>query len=150
MKFVHTNIVSRNWQRLAAFYEKVFHCKPVPPVRDQSGVWLEKGTGVKGAALQGIHLRLPGYGLDGPTLEIYQYSSILSSDKNLPNRKGIGHIAFEVEDVEQTLVELTEFGGVAIGEISCSVIEGVGTITFVYAADPDGNIIEIQHWDKIS
>lgn len=149
MKYVHTNIVSKDWRKLASFYEEVFLCKPIPPIRNQSGKWLEEGTGIKGAALQGVHLRLPGHGDNGPTLEIYQYSEILSADQQAANRKGFGHIAFEVENVKQTLKALIKFGGSPLGEISKCVIESIGTITFVYTADPEGNIIEIQHWDKI-
>ena len=61
-RFVHTNLVARNWQRLARFYEQVFDCTPVPPERDLSGQWLEEATGIPGAHIRGIHLRLPGYG----------------------------------------------------------------------------------------
>ena len=34
MKFVHTNIITDNWRKLADFYIKVFDCKPVLPERD--------------------------------------------------------------------------------------------------------------------
>ncbi|UCG28354.1 MAG: hypothetical protein JSV24_03055, partial [Bacteroidales bacterium] len=78
MKYVHTNIISRNWQQLSRFYIKVFDCKPVPPERELSGEWLERGTGLTGASLKGIHLRLPGYGDKGPTLEIHQYKNLIS------------------------------------------------------------------------
>jgi len=66
-KYKHTNIVSRNWQALAAFYETVFGCVRVPPERHLSGAWLEKGTGVPGARFSGVHLRLPGHGENGLT-----------------------------------------------------------------------------------
>ena len=35
--------------------------------------WLDSATGINGAHLRGMHLRLPGYGEHGPTLEIFQY-----------------------------------------------------------------------------
>jgi len=76
MKYVHTNIISKNWQALAAFYCEVFECHHVPPIRNQSGAWLDKGLGLDQAHLQGVHLRLPGYGNNGPTLEIYSYSTM--------------------------------------------------------------------------
>ena len=72
----HTNLIARDWRTLAAFYERVFGCVPVPPVRDLEGDALERGTGVPGARLQGVHLRLPGCGDAGPTLEIFTYSTI--------------------------------------------------------------------------
>ncbi len=75
-KFKHANIVAADWRRLAQFYEEVFGCTPVPPERHLGGEWLSKGTGVANAQFSGAHLRLPGYGEEGPTLEIYQYSNV--------------------------------------------------------------------------
>lgn len=148
MKYVHTNIISHDWKRLVDFYVKTFECKIVPPIRNQSGEWLSKGTGVKGAALQGAHLLLPGHGTNGPTLEIYQYSEIEAQKIVNPNTRGFGHIAFEVEDVEKILNTLEANGGSRSGEVTARTIEGVGEITFVYARDPEGNLIELQHWKK--
>ena len=73
MKYVHTNLVCKDWRRLSSFYVETFDCQVKPPVRKQSGEWLDRGTGVIGASLEGVHLLLPGYGQAGPTLEIYQY-----------------------------------------------------------------------------
>ncbi|MEM8899529.1 MAG: VOC family protein, partial [Bacteroidota bacterium] len=114
--------------------------------RNQSGDWLDKGTGLKKAHLEGAHLRLPGHGEYGPTLEIYQYKSIDSKGNVFPNTKGFGHIAFEVEDIENIMKKLIQNGGVAFGEITQKEVQGVGEITFVYARDPEGNFIELQSW----
>ena len=73
MRFAHTNIISNDWKALVNFYIQTFDCKIVPRIRNQSGNWLEKGTGVKNAKLEGAHLLLPGHGEHGPTLEIFQY-----------------------------------------------------------------------------
>ncbi len=147
MRYAHTNIVARDWQRLAHFYESVFQCFPKPPPRDQRGPWLSRGTGVARASLQGVHLILPGYGEDGPTLEIYQYGEILEAPPRKANREGYGHLAFEVESVPYCVERLLEAGGTLAGEIVVRDLEGVGRITFVYAADPEGNLIELQSWD---
>jgi catechol 2,3-dioxygenase-like lactoylglutathione lyase family enzyme len=146
IKYVHTNIISKDWHKLADFYQRVFGCEPVPPQRSQSGDWLERGTGVKGASLEGIHLRLPGYGEDGPTLEIYQYSSLEDESLPVPNRVGLRHLAFLVDDVAGVLDRVTVAGGRALGTISSAEVSGKGKVEFVYAADPDGNIIELQRW----
>ena len=37
-------------------------------------------------------------------------------------------------------------GGRELGKIVSAPIPGAGTITFVYVTDPEGNIIELQHW----
>lgn len=146
MRFAHTNIVSTNWKELVDFYVKTFDCQIVPPIRKQSGKWLEKGTGLENAALEGAHLLLPGYGENGPTLEIYQYEDIENQYFVPPNKRGFGHIAFEVDSVEFVLQNLIQNGGETFGEITKREVHGVGEITFVYARDPEGNLIELQSW----
>lgn len=148
IKYVHTNIISLDWKALADFYVNVFECRIKLPVRNQSAQWLEQGTGVKNAALKGAHLILPGYEENGPTLEIYQYSDTLPSPPMHSNSKGFGHIAFVVSDVKAILNELIEHGGSELGKITRTEISGVGILEFVYARDPDGNIIEIQSWHR--
>lgn len=146
IKYGHTNIITRDWKKLADFYETVFDCLPVPPQRDQKGDWLSRGTGVQDAHLQGVHLRLPGYGNEGPTLEIYQYHEVIENKKPVPNMKGLGHLAFQVSDIADTLNRAMKHGASRIGEISTHIVEGVGLLTFIYISDPDGNIIELQNW----
>ncbi len=65
-RYVHTNLVARDWRALAGFYRDVFGCVDVPPERDFSGPALEAGTGIPGARLHGVHLRLPGGGRTVP------------------------------------------------------------------------------------
>ena len=57
------------------------------------------GTGIAGAHLRGIHLRLPGHGDAGPTLEIFSYDQMAERPPTAVNRPGFGHLAFSVEDV---------------------------------------------------
>jgi catechol 2,3-dioxygenase-like lactoylglutathione lyase family enzyme len=145
-KYKHTNIIARDWQKLAKFYEDVFGCMRVLPERHLSGEWLEKGSNVKKARLEGAHLRLPGLGENGPTLEIFQYAANAAKLPSLANREGLSHIAFEVDDVVQALEIVQQHGGRAIGAIVSHPVPGVGSLTFVYAADPEGNLIELQSW----
>ena len=144
--YTHTNIVTDNWERLADFYQRVFDCVPVPPTRDQQGHWLDRGLGITNAHLRGVHLRLPGHGLDGPTLEIYQHRTMEGAPNPTANTKGLRHLAFHVDDVTATQNAVLAAGGSNIGQIVDTVIEGVGKLAFVYVADPDGNIIELQNW----
>lgn len=146
IRYKHTNIIAKDWRALASFYQDVFDCVPVPPERDLSGSWLDKGTGVENAHLSGVHLRLPGYAGNGPTLEILQYSRNEPRPESIANREGITHIAFEVEDVEQSAKAVLDHGGRKIGEITSAEVDGIGLLTFVYVADPEGNIIELQSW----
>ena len=76
-RFGHVNLTGRDWQRLASFYRQVFGCELVPPERDYRGADLDAATGLPEAHLTGAHLRLPGHGDQGPTLEIYQYDAMV-------------------------------------------------------------------------
>ena len=147
-KYVHTNIISEDWKNLARFYETVFGCKRVLPERNMSGPWIEDGTGVPNAQVQGAHLRLPGYGDSGPTLEIFQYNIGEQGTRKKINETGLAHIAFLVEDVAKALKEVIANGGSQLGKIVTKYIAEVGTLTFVYVRDPDGNIVELQNWKK--
>ena len=146
VKYKHTNIVAWDWKKVAEFYEQVFGCEPVPPERAAVGEWVESCTGVPGAEVHGIHLRLPGYGDDGPTLEIFQYNHAEQRPETAINRPGLAHLAFEVDDVEAARDEVIAAGGKCVGELVTVEISGAGTITFIYVTDPEGNIIELQKW----
>jgi predicted enzyme related to lactoylglutathione lyase len=147
-KYTHTNLIAKDWKRLAAFYEEVFGCVPVPPERDLSGEWLDRATGVSGAHIRGIHLRLPGYGDSGPTLEVFQYDSTPHHPAVRPDTPGFSHIAFAVDDVAATAQAVLEHGGSAVGELTVREVPGVGLLTFQYVADPEGNIVEVQNWQR--
>ena len=145
-KYVHTNLIARDWKRLVRFYCEVFGCEPKGHERDMSGAWLDNVTSLPNAHLTGVHLRLPGYGDDGPTLEIFGYDQLIESDLPTANRCGFAHIAFAVEHVDHALQALIADGGSEVGSIATTKVEGVGTLRVVYARDPEGNIVELQEW----
>ena len=147
-RFAHVNLVAQEWKYLAQFYERVFDCVPVPPERDLSGLWLEAAVNVPDVHIRGIHLRLPGYGDSGPTLEIFQYTPDVAHDIPAANRPGFGHIAFAVDNVEAAREAVLAAGGRDLGKVIHREIPGVGNITFVYMTDPEGNILELQRWKK--
>ncbi len=146
IRYVHTNIIAADWEALAAFYIAVFDCERLSPDRDLSGAWLSKATGVEDAALKGVHLRLPGHGDRGPTLEIFSYAAMAEKGMPRADRKGFGHLAFEVEDVAAMTKRVLDAGGQAIGEAVSLPVPGAGVVTFVYVTDPEGNILELQSW----
>lgn len=145
-RYVHTSIVAENWLRLARFYERVFGCVPVPPERHLRGPDVEAGTGVPGAEIRGIHLRLPGYNGQGPTLEIFQYNRLEARQNSVINRPGLAHIAFSVEDLKEARAAVIDAGGGSVGDTVTLQVAGAGAVTFVYLTDPEGNIIELQRW----
>ena len=144
--YAHTNIIARDWQKLANFYKSVFGCVFVPPERNYSGATLESGTGVPGAAVQGVHLRLPGHGSAGPTLEIYTYSVLAAAADPAVNRPGLSHLAFEIPSVEDARQQVFAAGGKPVGEIVTLTTSEGKQVTWCYVTDPEGNIIELQSW----
>jgi len=145
-KYVHTNLIAKDWKLLVRFYKKVFGCEPKGPERDLSADWLDRVNSVPNARLRGVHLRLPGYGDDGPTLEIFSYDQVIEGGLPRANECGFGHIAFAVENVDEALEEVIAAGGGAVGEIATGQVRGAGLIRLVYARDPEGNIVELQKW----
>lgn len=150
IKFKHTNLIANDWKRLSAFYQEVFHCVPVQPERDMSGKWLDKITGIQGSHIAGMHLHLPGFEDNVPTLEIFQYDKMPGHPLIRPNTPGFSHIAFEVDNVSAVAKSVFDHGGMAVGELVTREVPGVGRLTVQYVTDPEGNIIEIQKIEPVS
>lgn len=148
IKYVHTNLIAKDWKKLSLFYQKVFECKPIPLERNLRGEWVDNLTGIKNAHIVGEHLALPGYEDTLPTLEIFSYDNMDESNPKKINGIGLGHLAFQVDNVEMMLDNLKKAGGGQIGELVKTVYPDKGTAVFVYATDPEGNIIELQSWEK--
>ena len=146
MRFAHMNLVGRDWRRLVDFYVAVFECVEIGSERDHGGPLFDALTGMKGATAKGRHLRLPGHGDQGPTLEVFQFGASADGPSPLLNRPGFAHLAFEVDDVEATRRLVLELGGGQVGEVVTLDIPGAGRLTLVYMRDPEGNIIELQRW----
>jgi predicted enzyme related to lactoylglutathione lyase len=143
-KYAHTNLVARDWRRLARFYQEVFGCVPVPPERNLSGPDYERGTGVRGARARGVHLLLPGFGPAGPTLEIFEYAVPEPAVPAAVNRPGFGHVAFAVASVEDARAQFLNAGGSSVGEIVRTPVSPDTMVTWCYVRDPEGNIVELQ------
>lgn len=148
IKFVHTNLIARNWEKLAQFYIDVFACKPIYPKRNLEGEWLDDLTQIHQAKIQGIHLYLPGYE-KGPTLEIFQYLPSSVEKQPLLNSPGFGHIAFHVDNIEAILEKIIEQGGELFGKVVKKHYPELNShLTVTYVKDPEGNFIELQTWSK--
>lgn len=143
-RYVHTNLIASDWRRLARFYQDVFGCVAVPPERDLAGAAMQAGTGVPGAHLRGMHLRLPGCGHDGPTLEIFEYSANAPDAPRLVNRPGFAHIAFAVDSVAEARSHVLAHGGTAVGDVVTVALSATARVTWCYVRDPEGNILELQ------
>ncbi len=154
--FRHTNLVAQDWQRLAKFYEIVFGMNVIPPIRDLKGEAFDDGVGWTGVRIQGAHLRFPGFDqlsdTECPTLEIFEYNNMppVSSSDKLINRPGFGHIAFSVQNIQETIDCILKNGGMYLkdGELSKDIqkheIAGKGILFWIYMRDCEANILEIQ------
>ena len=146
IRYAHTNLIANDWKRLMDFYCQVFDCVPVSSERDHQGPHFEALTGIKGGNAKGRHIRLPGHGERGPTLEIFQYKE---NDPTLPTsltRPGFAHIAFEVPEMDKKRAEVLAWGGRDVGQQVTIDIPGAGKLTLIYMTDPEGNILELQKW----
>jgi len=147
-RFGHVNLIAREWRSLAEWYVRLFGCEVVPPERDYAGPDLAAGTGVPGAALRGVHLRLPGHGPSGPTLEIYQFASMPDGLPPQVNRPGFQHIAFVVPSVAAARETVLAAGGAAVGSVVTLGTADGRFVTWTYVTDPEGNIVELQSWSE--
>ena len=148
IRYGHTNLIAKDWRALARFYQDVVGCVPVPPERHYQGADLERGTGVPGAEVRGAHLRLPGHGPDGPTLEIFTYTTAAERPATAVNQPGFGHLAFMVDDVHAAREEVLAAGGRAIGDVVTLTAPNGARVTWTYLTDPEGNVIELQTWSS--
>ncbi len=146
MRYVHTNIIAKDAARLIAFYKEALGCRSCGESRDLRGDWLDRLTGLTNAHITGEHLVLPGYSEDHPTLEIFSYDQMTGGQDHAINAFGIAHLAFEVEDVQKTLELVIAGGGGIVGEVVHADYDDGRKATFVYAKDPEGNILELQSW----
>jgi catechol 2,3-dioxygenase-like lactoylglutathione lyase family enzyme len=146
VRFGHVNVTSTDWRRLAAFYTDVFGCELVPPERDIRSADLDAATGLRDAHLTGAHLRLPGHGDTGPTIEIFTYDALDPHPDARVDRPGWGHVAFQVPDVPAAVDAVIAAGGGRVGQVITTQTKDGRQVTWGYTTDPDGNIVELQAW----
>ncbi len=149
--FHHTNIVSHDPDRLAAFYMEVFGFELSGPERNLSGDWIERGTGHPGARIRGLMLKLPQNDDTATKLEIFRFEGLDPPTPARVTRPGLMHVCFVVDDVHETMERLIAAGGDWQGEIvDTGLVPGVGSADFLYARDPDGNIVELLSWKYLA
>ena len=143
IRYLHTNIIAKDWKALAAFYIEVFGCDPVQRREEISGECLDGQTGICGMRMTGARLKLPG---SDAMLEILSCEPEGLDSWRPVNRPGLGHLAFYVDDIGQALADVAAHGGQQVSEVVRRTAEGAGTLISVYACDPEGNGLELQNW----
>ena len=145
MKYCHVCIACKDWQLISKFYQDVFGCIPLDPIRNMKGSWPGKLIAApveEEAEIIGEHIMVPGYGDEGPTLEILTYKPY-GKDVTLEcYDPGFTHVCFEVptqEEKNAAIEKLLACGGSMISKFDDYHVERA-----VYARDPEGNIVEIR------
>ena len=146
IRYAHTSLIARDWRRMTQFYCEVFGCVPVGAARDRKGPIVDALTGVKDSHVQGQHLRMPGCGDNGPTIEIFQFNKSEAPPPPSVMRLGFTHLAFVVPDVEAKRKEIQARGGRDFSQLVTLDIPDEGKLTVIYVCDPEGNLIELQEW----
>jgi len=144
----HVNIVVADLERAARFYEHVFGWR-----RGFSaileGEWIERVSGLSGVRAECLFLVSPD---GGARLELLCYVSPSGEDiaeNSRANTRGVRHIAFEVNDIEQTLARVRELG---IEPISAPVevpfrVGELGAKRLAYFHDFDGVLVEAASYE---
>lgn len=140
-RFAHVSMVARDADGLAAFYSRVFGCTPLRAPLTLAGEKVARGNGLPGSEIRSIWLSLPG--VEGPFLEIHQYTERRDRPPPAVNEPGYGHLCFAVGNIEAAHAAILKAGGQAVGEVT-----DFGTadapVLLVYMRDPEGNIVELE------
>ena len=147
-RFGHVNVTSRDWRRLADFYGDVFGMEQVGPERDIASADLDRATGLTGRAPDAA----PTFACrvaatTGPRSRSSATTTMAPDPETpVPHRAGWGHIALQVPDVAAALEAVEAGGGATFGDVVTMATKDGRRLTWCYATDPDGNIIELQTW----
>lgn len=141
MRLAHINIVARDAEALAAFYVNIMQCEVFRGPTRLSGEKVSRGNGLSSSDIRTTWLKFPE--LERPFLEIHEHTVTHHRGQPRVNEPGFGHLAFEIENVGDTLSKIIQAGGAQIGQLT-----DFGTpempILIAYARDPEGNVLELE------
>ncbi|MGV2052192.1 VOC family protein [Agrobacterium sp. 22-209-1] len=141
MRLAHINLVARDAKSLATFYVNVMKCDVLREPKTLSGEKVSRGNGLSDSEILTIWLKFPG--LEWPFLEIHEHRVTLHRDLPRVNEPGFGHLAFQMEDINNALSHIIEAGGAQIGQITDFGTPGMPYL-IAYARDPEGNVLELE------
>jgi catechol 2,3-dioxygenase-like lactoylglutathione lyase family enzyme len=149
-KLNHANIIVSNLDRSRRFYTEILGLEILMET-DIDEAQFASGVGIPGAKVRGIFLQVPGT----PTvIEMFEYTGPQKSKPIpkdwLPSDIGVGHIAFEVNDLDAAYEKLRTQG---VSFVSSPVTipsshKDVGGVRFCYFKDPDDTILELIYFPQ--
>lgn len=137
LKTRHTGFVVKDISASIAFYEGLGLI--VWKRELEKGDFLSQVVGLKYAEIETAKLKVT----DGSVLELLEYKSHPtkpSSSKYASNKHGCSHVAFTVQDVQETSVKIVQLGG---SIVNAPAVSANGSVKVMYCHDLDGILIEL-------
>ncbi|MDM9625267.1 VOC family protein [Rhizobium sp. S152] len=137
--FDHVGFITRDLDRTLDFWTKQIGLEATPVV-ERTAPWVEQMTGIAGAKLRIAHL----FGKD-VHLEFLELLDRDPSEATPVNSAAncTGHVCIRVDDPVACLARVEAAGGRAIGSLATITEGALAGYTGVYAADPNGLLVEI-------
>jgi len=137
IKTRHTGLVVKDLNKSIKFYETLG--LKLWKRELEKGKFISKVVGLDNAEIETAKLKVS----DGSLVELLEYKSHPCAINNASypsNKHGCSHIAFTVEDIEETSNKIKELGGSIVNAPSTSLN---GEVTVMYCHDIDGILMEI-------
>ena len=133
----HTGLVVKNLNKSIEFYE---HLGLKLWKREiETGSFISKVVGLKKVIIETAKLKIP----DGSLMELLEYKSHPSIKKIAyypSNNHGCSHMAFTVDNIEETSKKIFKMGGAVVNE---PAISQNGSVKVMYCYDLEGILIEL-------
>ncbi|MFF0789359.1 VOC family protein [Streptomyces spiralis] len=139
---LHVAVVTRDIDRMTAFYRELFGARVVKELRLTTPVFGE-GVGVPGARARTVHLRIPGA---DTVVELTMYDRHRATgDERAPaNTPGLRHLALRTTGIEAAEAELRAWGAEIVGgPVEVDEPAAARGTRFLYVRDPEGNLVEL-------
>lgn len=135
--YVHTGVVVDDLEAVSGFFSLLGLDCSAPFTAE--GEWVDRIVGLDGMQVEGVMVRTPD-GTDALELVKFHAPPAEADPQPAPpNRLGIRHIAFAVDDMAATLETIRAAGWDTIGE----VVDYQGMFLLCYVRGPEGLIVEL-------
>jgi catechol 2,3-dioxygenase-like lactoylglutathione lyase family enzyme len=128
-------VVAGGVERAGDFYRDAFGATWVVRPVDYEGPGAEHAMGQAGVRFRIGILELPGAG----SIELFEFLGTVIPDWARPVHARVPHLALQVENTAVALDRVEAAGGRRLW----ADVQVFGSAHIVYAADPDGNVIEL-------
>ncbi|WP_050773056.1 VOC family protein [Roseobacter sp. SK209-2-6] len=139
--FSHISLTAHNLDLLSEFYQNALGYRVKRAKRYVGGSAVSQGNGLPDVGFHSVWL---GFNeSQDVSLEILQFDRSKRTEAPRVNQTGLGHVAFSVEDLDQTLTAILAAGGSKQGE-PVNLGSEKSPCLCVYMRDPEGNLIELE------